>query len=263
MLVASLHLATLTVRRHLLRSTLTVLSIVIGIASVVTLVTLGEAATKKVQEQIASFGADAMFIGVVQNATTGAWPRPFRMADVDAVRRQVAGIEAVSGQVSYAVTAVHDGANWTTSLTGTGNDYFQAVHQALASGRFFTPDEEAAGKTVCILGEHVRKPLFGDADPVGSMIRINGIACPVIGLLAERGQAGGADDTVMLPARAVQRRFLGSQDIHWMVAMADPSFAAGSVKHDVEEMLRERRHKAIGDEDVSITSMRQIADAAG
>ena len=262
MLVASLHLATLTLRRHLLRSTLTVLSIVIGIASVITLVTLGEAAARKVQEQIASFGADAMFIGTVQNATTGAWPRPFRIADVDAVRRQVAGIEAVSGQVSYAVTAVNNGANWSTNLTGTGDDYFRAVHQTFAGGRSFTPDEEAAGKTVCILGEHVRKPLFGDADPVGSTIRINGVACPVIGLLAERGQAGGADDTIMLPARAVQRRFLGGHDIHWMVAVGDRRFAAGSVKSALEDMLRERRHKAIGDEDVSITSMRQIADAA-
>ncbi len=262
MLVASLHLATLTVRRHLLRSTLTVLSIVIGIASVVTLVTLGKAATRSVQEQIESVGADAMFIGVVQNATTGAWPRPFRMADVDAVRQQVAGIEAVSGQVSYAVTAVHDGANWSTTLTGTSNDYFRAVHQEVASGRSFLPAEEAGGKTVCILGEHVRKPLFGDADPVGSMIRINGIACPVIGLLAERGQAGGADDTIMLPARAVQRRFLGSHDIYWMVALGDRRFAAGSVKRALEGMLRERRRRALGDEDFSVTSMRQIADAA-
>ena len=261
MLVASLHLATLTVRRHWLRSTLTVLSIVICIAAVVTLVTLGKAAARRVQEQIESVGADAMFIGVVQNPTTGAWPRPFRMADVDAVRRQVAGIEAVSGQVSYAVTAVHDGANWSTSLTGTGNDYFHAVHQAFASGRPFTPEEEAAGKTVCILGEQVRQPLFGDIDPVGLTIRINGVACTVIGLLAERGQAG-ADDTIMLPARAVQRRFLGSHDIYWMVAVADRRFAAGSVKRALEEMLRERRHKSIGDEDVSITSMRQIADTA-
>jgi putative ABC transport system permease protein len=262
MLFASLHLAMLTVRRHLLRSTLSVLSIVIGIASVVTLVTLGGAATSNVQEHIESLGGNAMFISVVQNEKTGAWPRPFRMADVDAVRQQVAGIEAVSGQVSYAVTAVHDGTNWSTTLTGTGDDYFRAVHQAFATGRSFTPEEEAAGKTVCILGEHVRESLFGVANPVGSLIRVNGVACPVIGLLAERGQGGGADDTIMLPTRAVQRRFLGSHDIHWMVALADRSFAAGSVKRSLEEMLRERRHKAVGDEDVSITSMRQIAEAA-
>lgn len=257
-----MNLAMITLRRHLLRSTLTVLSIVIGTASTVTLVTLGNAATRSVRDQMNRVGADVMYIGVTQDELTGAWARPFRAGDVDAVRREVAGIRAVAGQVSFAATAIHAGANWSTTLTGTSGDYFEAVHQELAAGRTFTAEEEAGGKIVCIVGAQVGKGLFGDDDPVGSVIRANGVACPVIGLLAERGPSGGADDTIMLPTRAVQRRFLGSHDVHWMVASADAGFDAALVKQSLEELLRQRRHRAPGDEDVRITSMRQIADAA-
>jgi putative ABC transport system permease protein len=266
MLGASLLLAFREIRRHLLRSILTVLGIVIGVAAVVTMVTVGNGVTASVRTQIASLGANTLI--VVPNAgprqAGSSTPHPFTDQDVQAIRDQIAGIVAVSGQANSSVTANADGINWQTNVNGTTDDGMRIQAMTVTSGRIFTPDEEQAGKSVCIIGETVRKNLFADVDAVGRELLAGKISCPIIGVLKDRGQGGmgnDQDDVVLMPLRTVQRQILGSTDIHWIVIGVDPAYDNSAVTADLNGLLRERRHIASGEaDDFRVIDMKQISD---
>jgi len=267
MLGASFLLALREIRRHLLRSILTVLGIVIGVAAVVTMVTVGKGVTASVRTQIASLGANTLM--VVSDASArqagGGAPRSFTREDVDAIREQIGGIDKVAGQVNSSVTATADGINWQTNVTGTTRDGIAIQAMTLTSGRAFTAEEEEAGKAVCIIGETVRKNLFANVDPVGRELRMGKITCPVIGLLKARGQGGPGsdqDDNIMMPARAVQRQLIGTTNIYWIVVGVNPAYNNTAVSTDLTRLMRERRHIAPGQpEDFRLIDMKQISDA--
>jgi putative ABC transport system permease protein len=128
----------------------------------------------------------------------------------------------------------------------------------------FTAEEEAGGKSVCIIGETVRKNLFANVDPVGRELRVGKITCPVIGTLKERGQGGPGsdqDDTILMPARAVQRQIIGTTNIYWIVIGVNPAYDNNSVSADLSRLMRERRHIAPGQEDdFRLIDMKQISD---
>ena len=266
MLGASLLLALREIRRHLLRSILTVLGIVIGVGAVVTMVTVGNGVTASVRTQIASLGANTLI--VVPNAggrqAGSASPHPFATEDVTAMREQVGGIAAAAGQANSSVTASADGINWKTTVTGTTDEGLRIQAMSVTSGRTFTLDEESAGKSVCIIGETVRKNLFANLDPLGRELRVGNISCPIIGVLKERGQGGvgnDQDDVVLMPLPAVQRQFLGTTDIYWIVVGVNPSYDNMAVTADLSKLLRERRHLALGqDDDFRVIDMKQISD---
>jgi putative ABC transport system permease protein len=266
MLGASLLLALREIRRHLLRSILTVLGIVIGVAAVITMVTVGNGVTASVRTQIASLGANTLM--VVTNSAArqagGGAPRAFTNEDVAAIREQIGGIDAVSGQANSTVTATADGINWQTSVTGTTNDGIGIQAMTVTSGRIFTAEEETAGRSVCIIGETVRKNLFANIDPLGRELRVGKLSCPIIGVLRERGQGGmgnDQDDVVLMPLRTVQRQIIGTTDIYWIVIGVNPAYDNKAVSADLSGLLRERRHIAIGQEDdFRLIDMKQISD---
>ena len=266
MLGASLLLALREIRRHLLRSILTVLGIVIGVASVITMVTVGNGVTASVQQQIASLGANTLI--VIPNAggrqAGSGPPHPFDPQDVAAMKEQVGGIVAAAGQANSSATATADGINWQTAVTGTSNEGITIQAMTVTSGRTFSPEEEAAGKAVCIIGETVRKNLFANVDAIGRELRVGKIACPIIGQLKERGQGGGGndqDDVVLMPLRTVQRDLIGTTDIQWVVVGVNPRFDNETVSADLSRLLRERRHISFGQsDDFRIIDLKQISD---
>jgi len=266
MLGASFLLAIREIRRHLLRSILTVLGIVIGVAAVITMVTVGNGVTASVRAQIAQLGANTLMVVTNAQARTagGGAPPNFTREDVDAIREQIGGIDLVAGQVNSSVTATADGINWQTSVTGTTKDGIAIQAMTLTSGRAFTAEEEAAGKSVCIIGETVRKNLFANVDPIGRELRVGKITCPVIGVLKERGQGGPGsdqDDTVLMPARAVQRQIIGTTNIYWIVIGVNPAYDNNAVSADLSRLMRERRHIVPGQEDdFRLIDMKQISD---
>jgi hypothetical protein len=163
MLGTILLLAIRSIRRHLLRSFLTVLGIVIGVGAVVAMVTLGQATTAAVQSQIAALGTNVLQVRPGQGfGRGGGGPRPpdFEPADVTAIAQQIAGVTAVAPQAQTSATAIYNGANWSTTINGTTSAYFRVQPWPLTSGRLFTPAEEESGKAVCILGSTVRGNLF-------------------------------------------------------------------------------------------------------
>lgn len=266
MLWNTLLLALRAIRRNLLRSFLTVLGIVIGVAAVITMVTLGNGATKSVSDQIASMGSNLLMVRPGQRFGPGSEVAPnFKSADVEAIRSQITAIQAVAPVVSISATTVYQARNWSTIITGSSNDYFAAGNWELAAGRVFLETEERAGKAVCVIGETVREKLFGGQNPVGSEIRIKQFACEVIGLLKVKGQSAmgsDQDDTVIMPLRTVQRRLTGSHDINRLSLSVRPGASIDVAKDQLSLLLRERRNIAENEEDdFRVMDTRQIAEA--
>jgi putative ABC transport system permease protein len=264
MLWNTIVLALRAIRRNLLRSFLTVLGIVIGVAAVITMVTLGNGATKSVTDQISSMGSNLLIVAPGQRFGPGSGgAAPFKTADVEAVRSQIGGIRYVAPIVNKSVTAVYQANNWSTLVTGTNHEYFAAGNWEIAAGRVFSDAEERAGKAVCVIGETVRNKLFGGQSPVGSEIRIKQFACEVIGQLKSKGQSAmgsDQDDVVIMPLRTVQRRLSGSNDVGRMMVSAADGASIDGVKERIVLLMRERRNITENeDDDFRVMDTRELA----
>ncbi|MGK6321817.1 ABC transporter permease [Sphingomonas sp. DT-51] len=267
MLGTTFLLALRSIRRHILRSFLTILGIVIGVGAVVTMVTLGKATTAAVQSQIAALGTNILQIRPGQGfGRGGGGPRPpdFKPEDVTAIAAQIAGVTAVAPQAQASATAIYEGANWSTTINGTTAAYFQVQPWPLVSGRQWTVQEEQAGKAVCIIGNTVRQNLFRGGEAVGERFRLGDVSCDVIGVLSTKGQAGfggDQDDIVIMPIKTVQRRFTGNRDVRLMLVGVDQAYATSTVQASITQLLRERRTITDGrEDDFNIFDTKQISD---
>jgi putative ABC transport system permease protein len=242
-------LALSAIRRNLMRSTLTVLGIVIGVAAVIVMVTLGNGATSRVTSEISTLGTNMMMIMPGQEARGMAGgsrdtARLFEMPDVEALRDEVAGVSAVAPTVSKSMQVISGNENWSSTVYGADNDYFKVRTWSLATGRDFSEAELTAGAAVCVLGNTVRKQLFGESDPLGANIRLQAISCQVIGVLTTKGQAGmgmDQDDLVLTPLRTFQRRISGTRYISTLLVGKRADSDSVKVRADVERLLRQRR----------------------
>ena len=267
MLLNALLLALREIRRNLMRSFLTVLGIVIGVAAVITMVTLGNGATRMVADQISSLGSNLLMVMPGQRLGPGrdsAGAPKFKSADIEAIEQQVNGLQAVAPVVGSSVTLVAGTQNWSSTVSGTTNAYLVAGNWRLAAGRAFSEDEERAGKAVCIIGNTVRRELFGGQSPLGNAIRVKGFDCEVIGLLAAKGQGGmgqDQDDSVLMPLRTAQRRLTGSLDIgNVMVSLKDGTNSSLAMAQ-LRSLLRERRKLADNvDDNFNVMDTKQIAE---
>jgi putative ABC transport system permease protein len=257
-------LALRELRRNLLRSFLTILGIVIGVAAVIVMVTLGSGATVQVSQQIASLGSNVVILVPGQMGPgRGASVAPFNERDVEAMVRDIADLKAVAPAANKSVTAVFANKNWSTAVTGTTNEYFTVANWVIARGRTFTESELRAGKAACVIGATVNKELFGAQEPLGNKIRLKNVSCEVIGQLEAKGQSvmgRDQDDVIIMPLRTFQRRIAGNRDISLIhVSVQDESFI-DKVKAAIERLMRERRHLAPNEEnDFSVMDTRQIA----
>jgi putative ABC transport system permease protein len=270
MLWTTITLSLREIRRHVLRSVLTVLGIVIGVAAVVTMVTLGHATSRSVQSSISGLGSNLLTILPGQGLGRGGGgvqPPPFKIEDVDAIRGQIGGATAVAPEVQATATAIRNAANWSVSINGTSNDYLTGEQWNLVSGRTFTPAEEQAGKSVCILGNTIKTNLYPNDDPVGTTLRVGNVSCEVIGLLKVRGQSGiggDQDNTVIMPYKTVQRRFTGNRNVQFIMVAVDPRYESVPIQNSISQLMRERRNITAGKaDDFSILDTKQISDALG
>jgi putative ABC transport system permease protein len=260
-------LALREMRRNLMRSFLTVLGIVIGVAAVVTMVTLGNGATRAVSDQISSLGSNLVMIRSGQRLGPGrdsAGAPVFKRADADALRGQINGLEEVVPVAGTSVTVVAGNNNWSTTVSGTTNGYLKAGNWRIAGGREFLEEEERAGKAVCIIGATVKRELFGARSPLGDEIRVKSFACQVVGLLAAKGQGAmgmDQDDTVLMPLVTVQRRLTGNQDVSSLMVSLRDGTNAQSVMQQIRSLLRERRKLAENEDDnFNVMDTKQIAE---
>ncbi len=258
-------LALREIRRHVLRSLLTVLGIVIGVASVIVMVTLGNGATAQVTDQIASLGSNLLMVSPGKRMGPGrdSTAAPFKIADAEAIAREVSSLNAVAPSANKSATAIYGNANWSTTLTGTTNEYLKVRNWSMATGREFSDDEERAGSAVCIIGDTIRKELFGQEDPLGQRIRLGKLSFQIIGLLDAKGQStmgNDQDDIVLLPIRALHRRIVGNQDVSLIQISVIDGASTEKVQQDIEALMRERRHIASNEDDnFQVRDMKEIA----
>ncbi|WP_136525090.1 ABC transporter permease [Geomonas ferrireducens] len=251
------------IRRNLMRSFLTVLGIVIGVAAVVVMVTLGNGATKSVSDQISSMGSNLLMVMPGQRFGPGSDAAPsFKSADIDAIKSQISSAEWVAPITGKSATTVYQSKNWPTVVSGTTNDYFHAGNWELSAGRMFTDAEERGGKAVCVIGETVRQKLFGRQNPVGSEIRVKEFSCEVVGVLKSKGQSGmgsDQDDSIIMPLRTVQRRLTGTQDVSRFTVSVRKGASIDAATKQLTLLLRERRKIGENEEDdFRVMDTRQI-----
>jgi putative ABC transport system permease protein len=267
MLFNALLIALREIRRNLTRSFLTVVGIVIGVAAVITMVTLGRGATETVRQQIAKMGSNLLIL----RPGHGWWNQgsaQFSMADVKAIEDQVPGIRALAPLVNANAPAVYQENNRTTDIQGTTSNYFGIANWEIASGRIFTEAEVAAGAPVCVIGETIRKELFGeDVDPVGEKIRLKTMSLEVVGVTAVKGQGGFSDDlddNIITPYTTVQRRLTGhgnGRNISQVMISGREGYPTANIVADVSSLMRERRNVAPNEEDnFNVFDSLQLAD---
>jgi putative ABC transport system permease protein len=266
MMANALRLALRAIRRNVLRSTLTGLGIVIGVAAVVTMVNLGRGATEQVTAQIADLGSNLLMLQPGQRrgfGVSGA-AAPFDLADAAAIAREVRGVAAVSPSAARPATAVYANENWSTMVYGVDNAYFAVRDWPLELGREFTAGELRAGEPVCVLGATVRAELFGNLSPLGARIRLRNLSCSVIGVLQDKGQSvmgSDQDDLVLMPLRAYWRRLAADRDVGLIQVSAREGVDTAKVSRDISELMRERRRLAPGEEeDFRVLDMKEIAE---
>ena len=266
-LADTLGMAVQAIVRNKLRSFLTTLGIIIGVASVVAMVHLGQSATRSVTEQIASIGSNLLFVmpGTAQRGPGGVRTsaEPFAMDDVEALRREVDGILVAPG-LSRSTSVVLGNANETLSVEGTSNEYFTVRNHAVAQGRGFEEAEQRAGAAVCVIGQTVVDEMYGLQEPLGSTLRVGRTACQVVGVLEAKGQSMGQDrdKAVLMPIKAVQRRLVGELDVSVVYVSALVDGTTQRVQGEIEALLRQRRRLAEGEpDDFYVRDTQDIADA--
>jgi putative ABC transport system permease protein len=255
MFLSALVMAFKAIIRNALRSFLTILGIVIGVASVVALVTIGEGASQQVVKEIESLGHNLLTArpgaDFHRGPSTEAAPG-FELDDIRAIQREISGAQHVAPSSSKMVLIVNGNANWSTSVTGTTNAYLPCRGYSVEKGRKFSATEENGGNPACLLGATVAKELFEASEPLGERVRVGKIPCPVIGVLAKKGESAmgmDQDDVILMPIKAFQKRISGDDKVgNISISVADGR-STTLIKTQIESLLRERRRIRPSDAD--------------
>lgn len=257
------------IRRNLTRAFLTVLGIIIGVAAVITMVTLGQATTQAVKNQISNLGSNLLVLrpgmGFGPRSASAGVPI-FTEADVKALSSQVGNIAAIAPVSSASLGTVYLQNARNTAVTGTTPEYFQINKWTLGNGRLFNDTDYRAGQAVCVIGQTVVQNLFGDVDPLGKKIRLGKASCEVIGVLAAKGQSGmgDQDDTIVVPLTTLQRRLVGkksSRNINQISISAVEGSNSPALIAEISSLMRQRRNLQPNEEDnFHVFDTRQIAE---
>ncbi|MFA6242264.1 MAG: ABC transporter permease, partial [Candidatus Hydrogenedentales bacterium] len=189
---------------------------------------------------------------------------PFKLADAQAIERDVNLLQAVAPVSSSSVSAILGNENWTTSVTGSTDQYFKVTNRKVEKGRAFTDSEARQGTSVCVIGETVRDKLFGKLDPIGQNIRLNRLSCQVIGLLEPKGQSTmgqDQDDVVIVPLRTFQRRIAGNEEVSMIQVSVKDGVSTDRAKNEIGLLMRARRHLSSNEEDdFNVMDLKEIAN---
>ncbi len=258
----ALLLALREIRNNVLRAGLTTLGIVIGVSTVILMVTLGEGATQRVTGEFASLGNNLLAIVPGQPNGPPTAVTPFDMSVVDKIEREIPDLAEVVPELAVQGVLVNGNHNHNSQIDGTTNAYLHSRNWPLVAGREFSPAEILAGKSVCILGETDRRELFGDQMPIGQRIRINKITCQVIGILEPKGVSTfgqDMDELVLMPLKAVQRKLAGNTEVNVIRVLVDSKENIPHVKDLIQRLMREVRHIIPGQvDDFDVEDLQEI-----
>ena len=247
---ALLKSALLALLRNKTRSLLTVLGITIGIAAVICVVAVGEAGQAQVEQQLNNLGDNFVWIEAggraVNGVRTGSHGTPtLTLDDAVAIQRQIPLIKAVSPNVDGSIQVIYGNQNWFTGYRGVSPEYFDIKRWVVDQGAAFTPDDVDNAADVCAIGRTVREQLFGVEDPIGKVIRLNGLPCKVVATLVPKGLSMSGqdqDDTILMPYTMVQKKIKG---VTWLDDILCSAVSQDAVKLAGQEaavLLRDRHH---------------------
>jgi putative ABC transport system permease protein len=269
MFFETVRLARRSVRRNALRSFLTLLGIVIGVAAVIAMITIGTGTTEKVKSDISKLGSNLLVVRPGRPPVPGSGPEPVirQLGDkeVSALASHLEGARAISPASQKTVRVVFGTESLSVSVTGTDNAYLMARDWKVVSGREFSDSETRSGAASCLIGETVRKQFFGTGDPEGMAVRVGRVSCKVIGLLEPKGFSGfgqDQDNVVFMPLKTFQRRIAGNRDIDTIYVAAEEGTSTSVLQQRIEDILRDTRRVAPDrEDDFSVRDMTQVADA--
>lgn len=256
MLLNALLIAIKEIRRNILRSILTILGIVIGVASVIAMVMIGDGTTANVTANIEKLGSNMLNVRVGQEKR-GA-PRddnsakPFKIEDITAIKNEVANLKGVTSENSSMANVVFGNKSNSSLIVGTTNDYFIIKDWEVEQGRIFEEGELSSGKSICILGTTVVKNLFGDENPIGATIRIKNFPCSVIGVLASKGASSfgrDQDEVVITPLKMYQRKIQGNLDVSTIIVSVMEEKYIEDAKAQIISLMQDRRAIKLGEAD--------------
>jgi len=274
--VTILRVAMRALARNKMRSILTMLGIIIGVAAVIAMVSVGQGAQNQVQQQIAAMGSNALFVYAGSASVHGlrmgsASVKTLTEEDRDAILKESPAVKAVAPGVSASAQIVYQNQNWSGRITGTTREYFDIRLWPMKTGMVFTDEDVETAANVAVLGTAVVDGLFGvGEDPVGRTIRIKSIPFRVVGVAQSRGQSGGGDDQddrVYVPYTTAQKKLLGQTWLHFMSVQAVSRDATAVAQEQIESLLRDR-HRLRPDEENDFqvrnwTDVAEVADQAG
>ena len=268
-----IYLSQKSLRSNILRSVLTSLGIIIGVSSVITMISIGTGARLEVEQQIERFGSNNLILRAQSSNSRGVSMgnnsvNSLTLKDMEALKSEIPAISAIAPNVSLSSQVIANGNNWLTSVTGTTNEQFNLSNWKFEFGREFQEDELVSGSRVAIIGKTVQKNLFGEDNPIDEVIRINKVPFTVIGLLDAKGGTAWADldDTIIVPLktakqRLVAKKFPGDQ-IRQMTINVSSSDLLFKTEADIDTVMR-KLHKisANGNPDFVIRNYAQFLNA--
>ncbi len=258
-------------RRNKMRSSLTALGIIIGVASVVALVAVGNGAKVQIQGQVAALGQNLLTIFAASSRTGGVSSglgsaSTITLADAAAIAREVADVAAVSPEDSSTAQAIANGRNWSTTVAGESEQYLAIRDWKLTSGSMFTEREVRRADKVAVIGSKTALELFGPLDPVGQTVRIKNIPFVIIGLLTSKGASFGMDqdDRIVIPYSTAMKRVTGDRYLRSVSVEVSVAARMSAAEDQIRSLLRQRHDLQPGqDDDFNIFNQKDIAQTAG
>src|SRR5438270_1811083 len=270
--LATIRIALRALARNKLRSVLTMLGIIIGVGAVIAMVALGQGAQQQVQERIAAMGSNLLYVGSGTinksgvHLGTGA-TKTLIYDDYTAIKRECPAVAEAAPGAGASAQIVFGNDNWYTRITGTEPQYFDIREWPFQAGTPFTPDDVQTAANVAVIGDTVRKNLFGATDPIGQVIRINNLPFRVVGLLIPKGTSAAMgddqDDAIFIPLTTEQKKMSGNTWLRWVMVSATSKTATYAAQQQIEAVLRERHRIRQGQEDdFFVRNMADVADLA-
>ena len=256
MIINAFLLALKEIRRNILRSFLTILGIVIGVASVIAMVMIGDGTTANVKQSISKLGTNMLTLRVGQERRgppkEDNSAKPFTEGDISAIKNEVQNIKAVASENNTRINIVYGNKSNSASVIGTNNDYFVIKDWEVTDGRIFDESELNSGKSSCIIGTTMVKQLFGEDNPIGTNIRLKNLSCNVIGVLKSKGASAfgsDQDEIIIVPLKMFQQKIKGDKDITSILISITSGKYIENAKTEIISLMQERRSLRVDEPD--------------
>ncbi|MGZ8440673.1 MAG: ABC transporter permease, partial [Candidatus Deferrimicrobiaceae bacterium] len=263
-----------SLRANKMRSVLTMLGMIIGVAAVIAMVALGQGANERIAAQIASIGSNLLLV-LPGSTTSGGLRSGFggvptlTMADAKAIGKELSAVRYQSPSIRSTAPVVYGNQNWSTIIQGVAPEFFNVRDWGVAAGRIFSPEDVDASAKVALLGQTVAESLFGGENPIGKIIRIKKVPVTVLGVMDAKGQSPQGqdqDDAVFVPITTAQKKLFGTAHVGTVgviLVQAVDADSIGLAQQQVTDLLRQRhRIGRLQDDDFSVRNLSEMLAVA-